>query len=88
MTDSLLLPPRAAANGLHRPARLVKQAAAAAVVCPRLAEPGSEQRWRQLQGLRRGHSPHEPWIEALIGGLIPVDADLLAALWARPRWPS
>ena len=83
MTDSLLLPPRAAANGLHRPARLVKQAAAAAVVCPRLAEPGSEQRWRQLQGLRRGHSPHEPWIEALIGGLIPVDADLLAALWAR-----
>ena len=83
MSDPLLLPLRPPANGSHRPARLVPQAAAAAVVCPRLAEPGSEQRWRQLQGLRRGHSALEPWVEALAEGVIPADADLLAALWAR-----
>jgi len=59
------------------------QAVAAAVVCPRLAEPGSEQRWRELQGLRRGQGSLQPWIEALAGGLIPAEADLLAALWTR-----
>ena len=96
MPDSLLLPLRAAANGGHRPARLEPKAAAAVVSDPgvssdpgvrqvlhELAEPGSEQRWRQLQRIRRGHTPLEPWTAALAGGVIPPEADLLAALWAR-----
>ena len=49
-----------------------------------LAEPGSEERWRQLQRLRRGgDGPLQPWIDALAGGALPVTTDLLAALWAR-----
>lgn len=49
---------------------------------PELAEPGSEQRWRQLQRIRRGQTPVEPWVDALIAGRISPAADLLAALWA------
>ena len=48
-----------------------------------LAEAGSEQRWRQLQRIRRGSTPLAPWITALAGGQIPAEADLLAALWPR-----
>lgn len=90
MSDPLLLPPRTAANAGHRPARLEGQAAAAVVshpgvseAFPQLGEPGSDQRWRQLQGIRRGHTPLEPWIEALAAGVVGPAADLLAALWAR-----
>lgn len=49
---------------------------------PRLADPGSEERWRLLQHLRR-NAPPEPWIEALASGALPVASDLLAALWNR-----
>jgi len=90
VSDPLLLPPRTAANAGHRPARLEGQAAAAVVshpgvseAFPQLGEPGSDQRWRQLQGIRRGHTPLEPWIEALAAGVVGPAADLLAALWAR-----
>ena len=49
-----------------------------------LAAPGSEQRWSQLQRLRRtANLPLEPWIAALAQGALPVASDLLAALWAR-----
>lgn len=48
---------------------------------PQLAEPGSEQRWQQLQRLRRGAQPLQPWIDALCAGLLAPEADLLAALW-------
>jgi len=52
---------------------------------PQLAAPGSEERWRQLQRLRRDAAPAalEPWIAALASGALPAQADLLAALWAR-----
>lgn len=50
---------------------------------PQLAEPGREERWRQLQRLRRGGAALEPWIDALVSGALPAQADLLAALWAR-----
>ncbi len=50
---------------------------------PALAAAGSEQRWSQLQRLRRGAVELEPWIAGLVAGLIPPDADLLAALWGR-----
>ncbi len=50
---------------------------------PDLAAAGSEQRWRQLQQLRRGGVALEPWIAALLTGALPPDPDLLAALWAR-----
>jgi hypothetical protein len=50
---------------------------------PRLAAPGSEQRWQQLQRLRRGGQPLQPWIDALCTGGLTPETDLLAALWAR-----
>lgn len=95
MTDPLLLPPRTAAKAGHRPARLERQAAAAVVSHPgvseaflQLGEPGSEQRWRRLQRIRRGHTPPEPWIDALAAGVIQPEADLLAALWPRLEPPA
>lgn len=50
---------------------------------PALVAAGSEQRWSQLQSLRRGAGELDPWIAGLAAGQIPPDADLLAALWAR-----
>lgn len=47
-----------------------------------LAEPGSEERWHQLQRLRRGGGL-EPWIAALASGALPPAPDLLASLWGR-----
>jgi hypothetical protein len=84
-----------AAKAAQRPARLERQAAAAVVgqpgaseAVPQLADPGSEERWRQLQHLRRGSAGGgtadlTPWIAALASGALPAQADLLAALWAR-----
>ncbi|MEY3928642.1 MAG: hypothetical protein RLZZ516_352 [Cyanobacteriota bacterium] len=93
LPDPLLLPPLPVAKP-HRPATLDWQSAAVSVRDPMaewppppprppLAAPGSEQRWQQLQRLRRGVQPLQPWIEALGAGLIPADADLLAALWGH-----
>ena len=50
---------------------------------PALAAAGSEQRWRQLQRLRRDGGALQPWIDGLVAGLIAPEADLLAALWGR-----
>ncbi|MFZ9849949.1 MAG: CbiX/SirB N-terminal domain-containing protein [Vulcanococcus sp.] len=90
MSDSLLAPPPPVAKAGHRPARLERQAAAAVVSHPdaseaptQLAEPGSERRWGQLQRLRRGSMPLEPWVSALASGQTAPEVDLLAALWAR-----
>jgi CbiX len=68
----------------------------ASEVAPQLMEPGSEARWRQLQRLRCGSgsgatgSPVdlEPWIAGLASGVLPAQADLLAALWARLDRPA
>jgi hypothetical protein len=85
----LLLPPGTAANLNGRPAKVNGQTAVAMVPHPganevtlQLAAPGSEQRWRLLQSLRRS-APLQPWIEALASGSLPVASDLLAALWGR-----
>ena len=45
-----------------------------------LAPPGSQERWWQLQGLRRGSIASEPLLEALEAGEQSADEDLLAAL--------
>ena len=50
---------------------------------PALAVAGSDQRWRQLQHLRREGVALEPWIDALVSGSMRPDVDLLAALWGR-----
>ena len=50
---------------------------------PSLASPGSEQRWQQLQRLRRGAQSQQAWIDALSTGAMAPEADLLAALWAH-----
>jgi hypothetical protein len=54
----------------------------------RLDVEGDAERWSQMQLLRRGRLPLEPWLEGLIGGALPPDADLLAALWAQLRRPA
>lgn len=90
LPDPLLLPPLPLAKP-HRPATLGLQSAAATVRDPMaevsspppLADPGSQERWQQLQRLRRGVQPLQPWIDALCSGELEPAADLLAALWAR-----
>ena len=44
--------------------------------------------WQQLQSLRRGRTPVQPWLEQLSGGAIPPAADLLAALIAQLDRPA
>jgi len=49
----------------------------------RLDVEGDADRWSQMQLLRRGRQPLEPWIEGLVGGGVAPDADVLAALWGQ-----
>ena len=82
MTHLLLLEPGARAKlGATASVGCVDPAPIDAV--PALAAAGSEQRWSQLQRLRRGAGDLDRWIAGLAAGQIPPDADLLAALWAR-----
>ncbi|MBM5803470.1 MAG: hypothetical protein FJ078_05045 [Cyanobacteria bacterium K_DeepCast_35m_m2_155] len=48
-----------------------------------LADPGSEQRWRQLQQIRRGLGPRDGLLAALSAGDLEPAPDLLAALVAQ-----
>ncbi len=45
-----------------------------------MAPPGTEERWRQLQGLRRGRVDPGPWLAGLESGELPALQDLLEAL--------
>jgi sirohydrochlorin ferrochelatase len=45
-----------------------------------LSELGSEQRWQQLQQLRRGLQAPDAWLQALLDGALEAEPDLLAAL--------
>lgn len=55
---------------------------------PDLADVGSNERWQQLQALRRQTLPIDPWIAALESGALPLDADLVAALATRVDRPG
>ena len=55
---------------------------------PALAAVGSEQRWGQLQRLRRGGVPLDPWVAGLQAGALAPEPDLLAALWGQLDRPS
>ena len=44
--------------------------------------------WQQLQALRRGRAPVQPWLEQLNAGSIPPEADLLAALITQLDRPT
>ncbi len=55
---------------------------------PGLADVGSNERWQQLQALRRQTLPIGPWIAALESGALPLEADLLAALATRVDRPG
>lgn len=87
---SLLFPFEAPAKS-SLPGRVVKPAAARVegpsrahhVFNDRLGEPGSEQRWRQLQQLRRGLAHADGWLDALNRGEVEPAPDLLAALVGR-----
>jgi sirohydrochlorin ferrochelatase len=48
-----------------------------------LAALGSEERWQQLQRLRRGVGSLQPWFQALALGQLAPELDLLAALVGR-----
>ena len=48
-----------------------------------LASLGSDERWRQLQRLRRASGSLQPWFEALARGELAPEQDLLAALVGR-----
>lgn len=53
-----------------------------------LAEPGSAERWQQLQGLRRRRDDIDPWFEHVVTAEADPEPDLLAALVPvldRPR---
>jgi hypothetical protein len=50
---------------------------------PELAALGSDQRWQQLQRLRRGGGSLQPWFAALVRGDLALEPDLLAALVGR-----
>ena len=60
-------------------AGIVPQARRSNVIWP-LADAGSEQRWHQLQQLRRGLHDPGPWLEALANGSCSLEPDVLAAL--------
>jgi hypothetical protein len=45
-----------------------------------LAPPGTEERWWQLQGLRRGRVDPGPWLAGLESGELPAHQDLLESL--------
>jgi hypothetical protein len=53
------------------------------VIPVRLGLSESTDRWQQLQALRRGRTPVQPWLEQLNGGSVLPAADLLAALIAQ-----
>ena len=46
------------------------------------------QPWAQLQALRRGALPVQPWIDDLVRGAVAPDPLLLAALWGRLDRPA
>ncbi|MCP9831301.1 hypothetical protein KBY80_07895 [Synechococcus sp. JJ3a-Johnson] len=48
-----------------------------------MASLGSDERWRQLQRLRRASGSLQPWFEALARGALAPEQDLLAALVGR-----
>ena len=74
----MLVEPGATAKAAA-PARLERQAAAAAVGRFSAEQPA----WADLQDLRRGRQPPEPWLQALERATLPPDPRLLAALWGR-----
>ena len=55
---------------------------------PVLADVGSNERWQQLQALRRQTLPIAPWLGALESGALPLEADLVAALATRVDRPG
>ena len=55
---------------------------------PVLAADGSNERWQQLQTLRRQTLPIGPWLGALESGALPLEADLVAALATRVDRPG
>ena len=55
---------------------------------PVLADVGSNERWHQLQGLRRQILPIDPWLGALESGALPLEVDLVAALATRVDRPG
>lgn len=61
-----------------RPARLVE-----AVISAPLGLSQSTDPWQDLQALRRGRLPLEPVLEQIHQGLLPLSADVLAALMGR-----
>ena len=73
----------------HRcPVRVETHPAAAGVTTQRprsnvtvgLSEPGSAERWQQLQGLRRRPGDVDPWLEQVLVADGHPEPDLLAAL--------
>lgn len=48
---------------------------------------GDTEHWSQLQGLRRGRLPLEPWLEGLTSGALQPEPELLSALWAQLKRP-
>ena len=83
----MLLQPETTAKH-RRPARVEILPAAAGVttqpprpnVTVELAEPGSAERWQQLQGLRRRQRDVDLWLERLVSAPGDLEPDLLAAL--------
>ena len=55
---------------------------------PGLADVDSNERWQQLQALRRQTLPIDPWLGALESGALPLEADLVAALATRVDRPG
>ena len=55
---------------------------------PGLADVGSNERWQQLQALRRQTLPIDPWLRALESGALPLEADLVVALATRVDRPG
>ncbi|MFO0016616.1 MAG: CbiX/SirB N-terminal domain-containing protein [Synechococcaceae cyanobacterium] len=79
--DPASAPLGAAASPACADATPAQPAAVAPAADPELlAPPGSERRWWQLQGLRRGRVDPGPFLAAMESGELPAQQDLLAAL--------
>ena len=48
---------------------------------------GDAEHWSQLQGLRRGRLPLEPWLAGLTSGALQPEPELLSALWSQLKRP-
>ena len=64
-------------------ARLVLGLPNSPPLTPLLGEPGSAERWQQLQQWRRGRLPLDPLVRELANGTLDPQPDVLELLWER-----